>query len=71
MSPKSSNAVSVLECSADSYLVYDPIAKQSRTYKTLAEAEEKARKEKSGLWADKSPEPPWEFRKKERERQKD
>jgi endonuclease YncB( thermonuclease family) len=32
----------------------------------LAEAEEKARKAKKGLWADKSPEPPWEFRKKGR-----
>jgi endonuclease YncB( thermonuclease family) len=39
--------------------------------KNLAEAEEKAGKEKRGLWADKSPEPPWEFRKKERGRQKE
>lgn len=38
--------------------------------KELAAAEELARKERRGLWADKSPEPPWEFRKKERERQK-
>jgi endonuclease YncB( thermonuclease family) len=38
--------------------------------KKLAEAEEKVRKEKRGLWADKDPEPPWELRKKERERGK-
>jgi len=34
--------------------------------KELAAAEELARKEKRGLWADKEPEPPWEFRKKEK-----
>ncbi len=36
--------------------------------KKLTEAEDLARKEKRGVWADKEPEPPWEFRKKERER---
>jgi len=38
--------------------------------KELAAAEELARKERRGLWVDKEPEPPWEFRKKERERDK-
>lgn len=38
--------------------------------KKLAEAEDLARKEKRSLWADKEPAPPWEFRKKERERVK-
>jgi endonuclease YncB( thermonuclease family) len=36
--------------------------------KELAEAEVEARREKKGLWVDKSAEPPWEFRKMEREK---
>jgi micrococcal nuclease len=35
---------------------------------TLERAEAEAKKERRGLWHDKNPEPPWEFRKKERER---
>ena len=42
--------------------------KQYSKSKELAEAEEEARKAKKGLWADKSPESPWEFRKKGREK---
>jgi endonuclease YncB( thermonuclease family) len=33
----------------------------------LDEAEAEARKEKRGLWHDKNPEPPWEYRKQERD----
>lgn len=44
--------------------------KQYSKSKELAEAEDEARKAKKGLWADKSPEPPWEFRKKGREKTK-
>ena len=36
--------------------------------KELTAAEEAARKAKKGLWADKEPVPPWEFRKLEREK---
>jgi endonuclease YncB( thermonuclease family) len=36
--------------------------------KELAAAEEAARKAKKGLWVDKEPVPPWEFRKQEREK---
>ena len=45
-----------------------------RTYapksKTLEQAEADAKREKRGLWRDKDPEPPWEYRKKERETKK-
>jgi len=41
--------------------------KQYSKAKELADAEDEARKAKKGLWGDKSPEPPWEFRKKGRE----
>jgi endonuclease YncB( thermonuclease family) len=34
----------------------------------LEEAEAAAKQERRGLWHDRTPEPPWEFRKKERER---
>ncbi len=44
--------------------------KQYSKSKELANAEEAARKAKKGLWADKEPVPPWEFRKKEREGKK-
>jgi len=44
--------------------------KQYSKSKELAEAEDVARKAKKGLWGDKSPEPPWEFRKKGREKTK-
>jgi endonuclease YncB( thermonuclease family) len=36
--------------------------------KELADAEGAARKAKKGLWADKDPVPPWDFRKQEREK---
>ncbi len=42
--------------------------KQYSKSKELAESEEEARRAKKGLWADKSPVPPWEFRKKGREK---
>ena len=51
-------------------MVQDGLAwhyKQYSKSKELAEAEETARKAKKGLWADKEPTPPWEFRKAERE----
>lgn len=38
--------------------------------KPLADAENTAREEKAGLWADKEPTPPWEYRKTERGRNK-
>ena len=38
--------------------------------KELAVAEDEARKAKKGLWTDKEPVPPWEYRKKEREAKK-
>ena len=38
-----------------------PFAKKNEQYK---QAEEQARKDKIGLWADKKPVAPWEFRKK-------
>lgn len=38
--------------------------KQYSKSKELEELEQKAREEKRGLWADKNPIPPWEFRKK-------
>ena len=52
-------------------MVQDGMAWHYKTYskaKNLADAEDAARKAKKGLWADKSPEPPWEFRKKEWEK---
>ena len=52
-------------------MVHDGFAWWYRTYapksKALEQAEAEAKKEKRGLWRDKDPEPPWEFRKKERE----
>jgi micrococcal nuclease len=36
--------------------------------KTLAEAEDRAKEAKAGLWAGKDPTPPWDWRKTERER---
>lgn len=44
--------------------------KQYSKSKELAAAEDEARMAKKGLWADKEPVPPWEFRKQEREKQK-
>ena len=56
-------------------MVHDGYAWWYRTYapksKTLEQAEAEAKKEKRGLWHDKDPEPPWEFRRKERENKKD
>ena len=52
-------------------MVQDGLAwhyKQYSKSKELAEAEDEARKEKKGLWADKEPMPPWEFRKMKREK---
>jgi endonuclease YncB( thermonuclease family) len=54
-------------------MVQDGLAwhyKQYSKSKELAEAEEEAQKAKKGIWGDKSPEPPWEFRKKGREKTK-
>ena len=51
-------------------MVQDGLAwhyKQYSKSKELAAAEDDARKTKKGLWADKEPVPPWEFRKKGRE----
>jgi endonuclease YncB( thermonuclease family) len=53
-------------------MVQDGFAWWYRAYapksKTLEAAEAEAQKEKRGLWHDKNPEPPWEFRKHEREK---
>jgi len=53
-------------------MVHDGFAWWYRTYapksKLLEAAEAEAKTEKRGLWHDKNPEPPWEFRKIERER---
>src|SRR6266446_10464116 len=50
-------------------MVHDGFAWWYRTYapksKLLEQAEAEARQERRGLWQDKNPEPPWEFRKKE------
>ena len=54
-------------------MVQDGMAWHYTTYsksKDLAKAEDEARKAKKGLWADKEPVPPWEYRKTEREKQK-
>ena len=50
-------------------MVQDGLAwhyKQYSKSKELAVAEDEARNAKKGLWVDKEPEPPWEFRKMER-----
>jgi len=44
--------------------------RQYNTSKELADAETEARKARRGLWVDKSPLPPWEFRKQQREKSK-
>lgn len=44
--------------------------KQYSTSKKLAEAETEARDARRGLWVDKAPVPPWEFRKQQREKSK-
>jgi endonuclease YncB( thermonuclease family) len=52
-------------------MVQDGMAWHYKQYskdKELAEAEDEARKAKKGIWGDKSPVPPWEFRKKGREK---
>lgn len=52
-------------------MVQDGLAwhyKQFSKSKELAEAEDAARKAKKGLWVDKEPVPPWEYRKMEREK---
>lgn len=54
-------------------MVQDGLAwhyKQYSKAKELADAEDEARKAKKGLWVDKQPVPPWEFRKREREKRK-
>lgn len=52
-------------------MVHDGYAWWYRQYapksKTLEHAEEEAKKEKRGLWRDREPEPPWEYRKRERD----
>lgn len=56
-------------------MVHDGFAWWYRQYapkdKALERAEDEARKEKRGLWHDKNPEPPWEYRKQERERREE
>ena len=52
-------------------MVQDGLAwhyKQYSKSKELAAAEDEARKAKKGLWVDKEPEPPWEYRKRQREK---
>ncbi len=44
--------------------------KQYDQSKVYADAEDEARAAKRGLWVDKSPTPPWEFRKAKRNKQK-
>ncbi len=54
-------------------MVQDGMAWHYTTYsksKELAKAEAEARMGKKGLWVDKEPMPPWEFRKTEREKSK-
>ena len=54
-------------------MVQDGMAWHYTTYsksKELTDAENEARKAKTGLWVDKEPVPPWEFRKTEREKSK-
>lgn len=55
-------------------MVHDGFAWWYRTYapksKLLEQAEAEAKKEKRGLWRDKNPEPPWEFRRQERDTKK-
>lgn len=54
-------------------MVQDGMAWHYTTYsksKELTDAENEARKAKKGLWVDKEPVPPWEFRKTEREKAK-
>ncbi len=54
-------------------MVQDGLAwhyKQYSKSKELADAEDEARKAKKGLWGVKSPEPPWDFRKRGREKTK-
>jgi endonuclease YncB( thermonuclease family) len=52
-------------------MVHDGFAWWYRSFapksKELERAEAEARKERRGLWHDKEPEPPWEYRKKERD----
>jgi len=56
-------------------MVRDGWAWWYRTYapksKAIEEAETEARKEKRGLWHDTGPEPPWEYRKRERDAKKE
>ena len=55
-------------------MVHDGFAWWYRHYapksKELERAEAEARKERRGLWHDKDPEPPWDYRKRERESRK-
>jgi micrococcal nuclease len=44
--------------------------KQYSKSKELSDAEDEARKSQKGLWVDKDPVPPWEYRKAEREKRK-
>ena len=46
------------EMVAEGHAWYDP---RHPEYKTISTAQEKARKDKLGLWAGKQPTPPWEF----------
>lgn len=54
-------------------MVQDGLAWHFKRYssaKELAEAEDEARKTKKGLWVDKEPVPPWDYRKAGREKRK-
>ena len=55
-------------------MVHDGFAWWYKSYapksKTLEQAEAEAKKERRGLWHDKNPEPPWEYRKQERSKRK-
>ena len=50
-------------------MVQDGLAWHFKKYssaKELADAEDEARKAKKGLWVDKEPVPPWDYRKQKR-----
>lgn len=54
-------------------MIHDGFARHFKRYdnrQSLADAEKESREAKRGLWADKEPVPPWEWRKSEAERRK-
>lgn len=59
--------VQVGEVDVNTKMVRDGLAWQYRQFdksQALADAEEEARRDRRGLWADKEPVPPWEWRKR-------